>query len=117
VRPSVGALVAATCRGLWTGECLPVTALQICERGICFVLARISKDSPKEQGTILISNLMTKTFFLTIFLTLSCAVAYSQTTPTQTAAPRPTPSPQVQQREPTSFELSDMESLSRLTRV
>jgi len=84
-----------------------VTALQIVNVASVSSLARISKDSPKEQGTILISNLMTKTFFLTIFLTLSCAVAYSQTTPTQTAAPRPTPSPQVQQREPTSFELSD----------
>lgn len=50
---------------------------------------------------------MKKTILLTIFLTLNCAGAYSQTTPRQIADPRSTPSPQVPQRQATSFEISD----------
>jgi len=50
---------------------------------------------------------MIKTIFLTISFTLTCAVSYSQTTPKQVASPRPTPGSQIQQREATSFELSD----------
>ena len=50
---------------------------------------------------------MKKTIFLNVLLALSCAVSYSQPKPNQTASPRPTPGPQVQQRQATSFELSD----------
>jgi hypothetical protein len=50
---------------------------------------------------------MKKTILLTIFLTLNCAGAYSQTTRRQIADPRSTPSPQVPQRQATSFEISD----------
>ena len=50
---------------------------------------------------------MMKTIFLTISFTLTCAVSYAQTTPKQVASPRPAPGSQIQQREATSFELSD----------
>lgn len=69
--------------------------------------ARISIIPWKHKETPFLSNLMKKTIFLTIFLTLNCAVAYSQTSPRQVADPRPTPTSQVQQRGATSFELSD----------
>lgn len=68
-------------------------------------IPRNHHDRHKEQR--LTCNLMTKTIFLTILLGLTCAVAYSQTTPKQTASPRPTSSPQVPQRQAASFELSD----------
>lgn len=50
---------------------------------------------------------MKKTIFLTTFLSLSCAVVYSQNKPVPATSPSPTTRPQVQQREAASFELSD----------
>src|SRR5882672_7233552 len=50
---------------------------------------------------------MKKTIFLTTFLALNCAIGYSQNKTSPATSPRPTAGPQVQQREATSFELSD----------
>jgi hypothetical protein len=65
--------------------------------------ARIS-NIPRKNNDLFSRNLMKQTIFLTIFLTLNCVVGHAQTPP---GNPRPTPSTQVQQRAPTSFELSD----------
>lgn len=68
---------------------------------------RASLDSQQNINEPIISILMMKTILLTISLTFSCAISYSQTRSNQVASPRPTPSPQVPQREATGFELSD----------
>ena len=50
---------------------------------------------------------MKKTIFLMTFLALSHAIGYSQNKTTTPTSPRTSPGPQVQQREATSFALSD----------
>lgn len=55
----------------------------------------------------ILTNLMMKTFLLSLLVASSCEVAYSQAAPNQAVSPRPSASAQVPQREATNFELAD----------
>ena len=50
---------------------------------------------------------MSKTISVLILFVLNCAVGYSQTTPTPKTSPSPAGSPQVQQRQPSGFDLAE----------
>jgi hypothetical protein len=86
---------------------------------ICKISDKNRKTPNRERDSLKQSGFMNKIISLTIFLALACITTYSQTTaaspgqpsgsarhPTQ-ASPRAQPSPQVQQRQPSGFDLSD----------